>query len=113
MAAIRLGSPAVRKLEEPLLQDSLVLVSLYLTECCIRDIVRSILNPHFAQYRVPRFSDMPEIDMVLIDRKDLPSTGAGETPIVGVAPAVSNAIFSVTGKRLRDMPMAVGGDLTS
>ena len=42
MAAIRLGSPAVRKLEEPLLQDSLVLVSLYLTECCIRDIVRSI-----------------------------------------------------------------------
>jgi len=72
-----------------------------------------ILNPHFAQYRVPRFSDMPEIDMVLIDRKDLPSTGAGETPIVGLAPAVSNAIFSVTGKRLRDMPMAVGGDLTS
>jgi isoquinoline 1-oxidoreductase len=51
--------------------------------------------------------------MVLIDRKDLPSTGAGETPIVGLAPAVSNAIFSVTGKRLRDMPMAVGGDLTS
>ena len=62
---------------------------------------------------VPRFSDMPEIDMVLIDRKDLPSTGAGETPIVGLALAVSNAIFSVTGKRLRDMPMAVGGDLTS
>jgi CO/xanthine dehydrogenase Mo-binding subunit len=56
---------------------------------------------------------MPEIDIVLIDRKDLPSTGAGETPIVGLALAVSNAIFSVTGKRLRDMPMAVGGDLTS
>jgi CO/xanthine dehydrogenase Mo-binding subunit len=66
-----------------------------------------ILNPHFAQYRVPRFSDTPEIDVVLIDRKDLPSAGAGETGIVGLAPAISNAIFSATGIRLREMPMAV------
>lgn len=66
-----------------------------------------ILNPHFALYRVPRFSDTPEIDVVLIDRKDLPSAGAGETGIVGLAPAVSNAIFSATGTRLREMPMAV------
>jgi len=51
--------------------------------------------------------------VVLIDRKDLPSAGAGETGIVGLAPAVSNAIFSATGTRLRDMPMAVGGDLTN
>jgi CO/xanthine dehydrogenase Mo-binding subunit len=71
-----------------------------------------ILNPHFARYRVPRFSDIPEIEVVLIDRKNLPSAGAGETGIVGLAPAVSNAIFSATGTRLRDMPMAVGGDLT-
>lgn len=66
-----------------------------------------ILNPHFALYRVPRFSDTPEIDVVLIDRKDLPSAGAGETGIVGLAPAISNAIFSATGTRLREMPMAV------
>jgi CO/xanthine dehydrogenase Mo-binding subunit len=66
-----------------------------------------ILNPHFAMYRVPRFSDTPEIDVVLIDRKDLPSAGAGETGIVGLAPAISNAIFSATGTRLRDMPMAM------
>ena len=52
-----------------------------------------ILNPHLAKYRVPRFSDMPVIETVLVDRKDLPSAGAGETPIVGVAPAVGNAIF--------------------
>lgn len=64
-----------------------------------------ILNPHFAQYRVPRLSDTPEIDIVLIDRKDLPSAGAGETGIVGLAPAVSNAIFAATGTRLRGMPM--------
>jgi isoquinoline 1-oxidoreductase len=73
----------------------------------------NILNPHFAQYRVPRFRDMPEIDVILIDRKDLPSAGAGETGIVGLAPAVSNAIFAATGTRLRDMPMAAGGGFTS
>jgi isoquinoline 1-oxidoreductase len=72
-----------------------------------------ILNPHFAQYRVPRFDDMPEIDIVLIDRKDLPSAGAGETGIVGLAPALSNAIFAATRIRVRNMPMAVGGELTS
>jgi CO/xanthine dehydrogenase Mo-binding subunit len=64
-----------------------------------------ILNPHFAEYRVPRFQDMPQIDVVLVDRKDLPSAGAGETPIVGVAPAVANAIFAATGQRWRAMPL--------
>ncbi|HEX5235806.1 MAG TPA: molybdopterin cofactor-binding domain-containing protein [Silvibacterium sp.] len=64
-----------------------------------------ILNPHFAQYHVPRFSDTPEIDVVLVDRKDIPSAGAGEIGIVGLAPAIGNAVFSATGTRLRKMPM--------
>jgi nicotinate dehydrogenase subunit B len=64
-----------------------------------------ILNPKFSKYRVPRFRDAPEIEVVLLDRKDLPSAGAGETPIVGIAPAVGNAIFDATGIRLRSMPM--------
>jgi isoquinoline 1-oxidoreductase len=64
-----------------------------------------ILNPHFSEYRVPRFKDRPQIDVVLVDRKDLPSAGAGETPIVGVAPAVANAIFAATGERLRALPL--------
>ncbi len=67
-----------------------------------------VTNPHFAEYRVPRFRDTPEIEVVLIDRKDLPSAGAGETGIVALAPAVGNAIFAATGTRMRDMPMAVG-----
>jgi len=69
-----------------------------------------ILNPHFAQYRLPRFSDTPQIEVVLLDRKDLPSAGAGETGIVGLAPAVANAIFAATGARLRSMPMTPAGD---
>lgn len=65
-----------------------------------------ILNPKFSRYRLPRFSDMPAIEIVLLDRKDLPSAGAGETPIVGLAPAVANAIFEATGVRLRSLPLA-------
>lgn len=65
-----------------------------------------ILNPHFADYRLPRFSDTPQVEIILLDRKDLPSSGAGEIGIVGIAPAIGNAIFAATGARLRDMPMA-------
>jgi CO/xanthine dehydrogenase Mo-binding subunit len=65
-----------------------------------------ILNPHFADYRLPRFRDVPEIDVVLVDRKDLPSAGAGESGLICVAPAVGNALFAATGQRLRNMPMA-------
>ena len=38
-----------------------------------------IVNPHLAEYRVPRFSDLPRIEVVLVDRKDQRSMGAGET----------------------------------
>jgi len=65
-----------------------------------------ILNPHFAQYRVPRFQDTPRIEVVLLDRKDLRPAGAGEIGIIGVAPAIGNAYFAATGKRLRQLPMA-------
>jgi CO/xanthine dehydrogenase Mo-binding subunit len=51
-----------------------------------------ILNGTMAQYRVPRFRDVPPIDITLIDRRDLPSAGAGETPIVCVAPAIGSAV---------------------
>jgi isoquinoline 1-oxidoreductase len=50
---------------------------------------------------------------VLVDRKDLPSAGAGETPIVGLAPAVGNAIFQATGSRIRSLPMAPKGFVKS
>ena len=56
-----------------------------------------------------RFSDLPAIETVLVDRKDLPSAGAGETPIMAVAPAIGNAIFHATGTRLRGLPMVPDG----
>jgi isoquinoline 1-oxidoreductase len=64
-----------------------------------------ISNNRLAKYRVPRFADMPVIESVLLDRKDLVSAGAGETPIVGIAPAIGNAIFDANGKRIRRLPL--------
>ena len=60
-------------------------------------------------YRVPRFTDVPELTVVLLDRPDLPSAGAGETPLIAVAPAVANAIFAATGRRLRSLPLIPAG----
>ncbi|MFZ0998626.1 MAG: molybdopterin cofactor-binding domain-containing protein, partial [Candidatus Sulfotelmatobacter sp.] len=68
-----------------------------------------VLNGRFSSYRVPRFSDVPALETVLLDRKDIPSAGAGECPMVGLAPAIGNAIFDATGVRLRSLPMVPNG----
>jgi isoquinoline 1-oxidoreductase len=68
-----------------------------------------ILNGRMSEYRVPRFRDLPIIETVLLDRKDLPSAGAGECPIVGLAPAIANAIYQATGTRLRALPLVPHG----
>jgi isoquinoline 1-oxidoreductase len=68
-----------------------------------------VLNPRFSDYRVPHFGDLPLLETVLLDRKDLPSAGAGETPLIALAPAVGNAIFQATGVRLRSLPMTPKG----
>ena len=66
-------------------------------------------NAKFSDYRVPRFRDVPPIETVLVNRTDLASAGAGETPIVGIAPAIGNAIFDATGIRLRSLPLIPQG----
>jgi nicotinate dehydrogenase subunit B len=68
-----------------------------------------ITNARFSRYRVPRFRDVPEIEAVLLDRKDLAPAGAGETPIMTVAPAIGNAIFDATGVRLTSLPLVSNG----
>lgn len=64
-----------------------------------------ITNGSFSEYTVPRMNHLPELDIVLRNRPDLPSVGAGETPIIAVAPAVANAVFDATGVRIRSMPL--------
>ena len=51
---------------------------------------------------------MPVIETVLLDRKDITPAGAGETPIMAIAPAIGNAVFDATGERHRSLPMMVG-----
>ena len=64
-----------------------------------------VLNASFRRYQVPRFADVPELDIHLLNRPDLDSAGGGETPIIAIAPAIGNAVFQATGLRLRSMPI--------
>jgi isoquinoline 1-oxidoreductase len=66
-----------------------------------------IQTASFRTYQVPRYEDVPELDIHLVNRTDLASAGAGETPIMCVAPAIANAVFHATGKRVREMPIRI------
>jgi isoquinoline 1-oxidoreductase len=68
-----------------------------------------ITNGSFTDYRVPRFHDVPAIDVVLLDRPDVASAGAGETPMIAVAPAIANAIFDLSARRIRSLPLSSEG----
>jgi isoquinoline 1-oxidoreductase len=63
----------------------------------------------FSRYRVPHFGDVPELDVHLLNRPDLPSVGGGETPIIAIAPAIANGVFQATGRRIRQMPIRLPG----
>jgi isoquinoline 1-oxidoreductase len=64
-----------------------------------------VLEKSFATYALPRFSQVPKIDAVLVDAPEEASQGGGEPAIVPVGAAVANAIFSAVGARLDRMPM--------
>ncbi|MCY2954684.1 MAG: molybdopterin-dependent oxidoreductase [Planctomycetota bacterium] len=66
-----------------------------------------ILNASFGSYEVPRFDDVPELDIQLLDRPDMNAVGGGETPIIAIAPAIANAVYHATGKRVRALPIKV------
>ena len=68
-----------------------------------------ILNAQFSGYRVPRFADIPVMETVMLNRLDIPSAGAGEAPILGIAPAIRNAIAQATGKKLYTLPLVPNG----
>ena len=68
------------------------------------------VNANLVDYRVPRFTDLPEqFESVLIENGDGPgpygAKGMGESGIVSIAPAVGNALFNLTGVRVRDLPL--------
>ena len=64
-----------------------------------------IITDKLSKYIVPRMFDVPKMETVMVNRPDLDSVGAGETPIMAITPAISNAVFDATGIRLRTMPL--------
>jgi len=65
----------------------------------------NILSRGFDTYQIPRFSWLPKMDCVILDRKDQPPKGGGEPTIVAIGAVVANAIFDATGARLYRYPM--------
>jgi len=68
------------------------------------------VNSNLGDYHVASHADVPQIEVVFIDKKDpitnpMGSKGIGEVAIVGFAAAIANAIFNATGKRVRDLPI--------
>ena len=61
-------------------------------------------SPSLPAGQAPGPADAPKIEVLLLDRPDLPSTGVGATPLIALAPAIANAIFAATGQRLHSMP---------
>jgi isoquinoline 1-oxidoreductase beta subunit len=59
---------------------------------------------NFDTYRVMRMSDMPEIEIQIVQGDPAKPGGVGELSSPSVAPAVANAVFKLTGRRLRDTP---------
>ena len=68
----------------------------------------NVLDRNFDTYRIPRFSDLPEIETILVKNDELPPQGGGEPAIIAMAAVVANAIFDATGARVTTMPMDPG-----
>jgi nicotinate dehydrogenase subunit B len=65
----------------------------------------NILSRGFDSYSIPRFSWLPKIETVILDRKDKPPQGGGEPAIVAIGAVIANAIFDATGARVYRMPI--------
>jgi xanthine dehydrogenase YagR molybdenum-binding subunit len=70
------------------------------------------INNNLADYHVPVNADIPNVDVLFVNKKDpyinpIGTKGLGEIALVGVAPAIANAVFNATGKRIRSLPITL------
>ena len=63
-----------------------------------------VAEQNLDRYKPLRMRDVPELDILFVDSDEFPS-GMGEPPLIPVAPAIGNAVFAATGKRVRDLPI--------
>ncbi|CAN7620989.1 xanthine dehydrogenase family protein molybdopterin-binding subunit [Pararhizobium sp. LjRoot255] len=76
------------------------------------------VNAHMADYLMPVNLDTPELEALFVDEVDphvnpLGVKGLGEIALVGTAPAIANAVFHATGKRVRTLPIKIEDVLTA
>ena len=68
-----------------------------------------VLNPNFLDYKIMTFPDMPDIESIIIETGDqfgpFGAKGIGEPPLVGSGPAIANAVYDATGRRVRSLPI--------
>jgi isoquinoline 1-oxidoreductase beta subunit len=67
-----------------------------------------VVQSNFHDYRVTRMSDMPALDILLVEGDPGKPGGVGELGSPSVAPAIANALFSLTGVRQRSTPLNLG-----
>ncbi|MDE3088302.1 MAG: xanthine dehydrogenase family protein molybdopterin-binding subunit [Chloroflexota bacterium] len=64
-----------------------------------------ITSRDWESYPILKFSEVPTVEIVLIDRPDQPAVGAGEPATITIAPAIANALFAAVGVRIRELPI--------
>lgn len=70
----------------------------------VRFTAAGVDSVDWVSYPVITFSEVPDVDVVLVDHPEMPALGGGEPSIVPVAAAVANAVFDAVGARLREVP---------
>ena len=65
----------------------------------------NILTRGFDTFEIPRFSWIPKIDTLIMDKKDQAPQGGGEPAIICMGAVIANAVFDATGARLYQLPM--------
>jgi nicotinate dehydrogenase subunit B len=65
---------------------------------------RKVTSLDWADYPILRFTQLPECKIELINRRDKPSTAAGEISTIPVAASIANAVFDATGRRVKQVP---------
>ena len=81
-----------------------------LEETVVDEASGRVVNSNLSEYLLPVNADVPEITAILVQGDDrtanpIGAKGLGELPMVGVAPAIANAVFHATGIRVRDLPI--------